>query len=217
MLERMKAALGKDQWTALKEISNSEPEDPFRVLIGTILSHRTRDERTAEATARLFKRYRNASELAAAPREDVEDLIRSVGFYRVKSRRIIEVAKIIQGQYGGKVPDTIEDLMELPSVGRKTANCVLVYGFRRDAIPVDTHVHRIANRLGIVKTSKPDETEEGLIKFFSRDDWKEVNDLFVSYGKSICRPVGPRCGICPLTADCNYFQNVVKTKNQEIV
>jgi len=213
VLNGVRSALGEDSCTALGEMGRDDgPENPFKVLIGTILSHRTRDERTAEATERLFRRFRSAEELAGARQEEVMELIRGVGFYRVKSPRIIEVARIIKEQYGGRVPDTLEELLKLPSVGRKTANCVLVYGFKKDAMPVDTHVHRIANRLGIVHTKEPEETEAGLKAFFPKEDWLEVNDLFVRFGKTVCRPVGPRCPICPLQEGCEYYEKVVKIK-----
>jgi len=213
ILNAVRSALGEDSWTTLGEMSRDDgPENPFKVLIGTILSHRTRDERTAEATERLFRRFRSAEELAGARQDEVMGLIRGVGFYRVKSPRIIEVARIIKEQYGGRVPDTLEELLKLPSVGRKTANCVLVYGFRKDAIPVDTHIHRIANRLGIVHTKEPEETEAGLREFFPKEDWIEVNDLFVRFGKTVCKPVGPRCTTCPLRESCEYYKKVVKIK-----
>lgn len=207
ILARMAGALGEDSWTALSEISSGEHSDPFRVLIGTILSHRTRDERTAEATERLFRKIKGINELADADPEEVARLIKGVGFYNVKSRRIIEVSRILRDQYGGNVPKSMKELLNLPSVGRKTANCVLVYGFNVDAIPVDTHVHRISNRLGIAHTKEPDETEEVLKAFFPRKLWKEVNDLFVRYGKAICKPVGPKCEVCPLKESCEYFKN----------
>jgi len=213
VLNGVRSALGENSWTALGEMSRDDGlENPFKVLIGTILSHRTRDERTAEATERLFRRFKSADELAEARADEVMELIRGVGFYRVKSPRLIEVARIIKEQYGGRVPDTLEELLKLPSVGRKTANCVLVYGFKKDAIPVDAHVHRIANRLGIVHTKEPEETEAGLRGFFPKEDWIEVNDLFVRFGKTVCKPVGPRCMICPLKESCEYYEKVVKIK-----
>lgn len=207
LLGAMREALGDCEGTALSEISREGGgADPFKVLIGTILSHRTRDERTGEATERLFRRFRGVEELASARQEDVVKEIRGVGFYNTKSLRVIEVARIIRDEYGGRVPDSMEELLKLPAVGRKTASCVLVYGFGRDAIPVDTHVHRISNRLGIVHTRDPDSTEVALRRFFPRELWLEVNDLFVRFGKSICRPVGPRCGVCPLRRGCEYFK-----------
>jgi len=236
ILAGMRAALGDGERTALEKISkdgggsgsgigNSSgsgngsgssrgSSDPFRVLIGTILSHRTRDERTEEATGRLFRAYPTPAALASADRQEVARLIRGVGFYNVKSGRIIEVARIIDRDLHGRVPETIEGLMELPAVGRKTANCVLVYGFGREAIPVDTHVHRISNRLGIARTATPDETEAALTRFFAREDWIDVNDLFVSFGKRVCRPIGPRCGGCPLAAGCEYFKDIAKKQTE---
>ncbi len=230
ILAGMRAALGDGERTALEKISkdgggsgsgsgNSNgrgrgSSDPFRVLIGTILSHRTRDERTEEATERLFRAYQTPAALASADRQEVARLIRGVGFYNVKSGRIIEVAKIIDRDLHGMVPETIKGLMELPAVGRKTANCVLVYGFGREAIPVDTHVHRISNRLGIARTGTPDETEAALTRFFAREDWIDVNDLFVSFGKRVCRPIGPRCGECPLAAGCKYFKGTAKKQTE---
>jgi len=206
MLEKMRQALERQPQTALSEISEAQEGDPFKVLIATILSHRTRDEKTAEAAKNLFKHYASAGDLSKAKPEEIVPLIKSVGFYNVKGKRIIEVARIINDNYGGKVPDSLDELLKIPSVGRKTANCVLVYAFKRDAIPVDTHVHRVANRLGIVHTAKPDETEEGLEEFFPKDSWQAVNDLFVQFGKAICRPIGPRHELCPLASDCEYYQ-----------
>ncbi len=136
--------------------------EPFRVLISTVLSQRTRDEVTDRASERLFSRYGTSGELACADTDDIEELIHDVGFYRTKAPRIKEIARIIDNDLKGKVPSDIESLLLLPGVGRKTANCVLVYGFGMDAIAVDTHVHRISNRLGFVKTGTPEETETEL-------------------------------------------------------
>src|SRR6266702_5709580 len=140
----------KDDPTALQEISDSTDGDPFRVLIATVLSHRTKDPVTAQASTRLFAKYPGPKQLARSDSRTVSRLIRPVGFYKTKAKTIKRIAKIILEKYDGKVPEDIEDLLELPSVGRKTANCVLVYGFKRPAIPVDTHVHRIFNRIGAV-------------------------------------------------------------------
>ena len=213
VLEVVRQALGDNAKTALSEISHGVGgPDPFKVLIGTILSHRTRDEKTGEATERLFRKFGGVEDLARAPQEDVVREIRGVGFYNMKSRRVIEVARMIRDEYAGAVPDSMEELLKLPAVGRKTANCVLVYGFSRDAIPVDTHVHRISNRLGIAHTKDPDRTEIALMGFFPKGRWLEVNDLFVRFGKSICRPIGPKCNSCPLSPECEYFNYVVKKK-----
>lgn len=179
--------------------------DPFKVLITTILSHRTRDEATSIASANLFKAYRNAKELAEADTGRIEALIKPVGFYRVKAKRIKEVSKIIHEKYGGSVPDDFDTLLTLPSVGRKTANCVLVYGFGKPALPVDTHVHRISNRIGLVHTKTPEETEEELKKAVDIRYWRDLNDLLVRFGQNICRPTKPRCEICTLNAYCKFY------------
>jgi len=205
ILRAMKAALAGGGETALAAVEE-RLRDPFAVLIATVLSHRTRDEKTSEAAARLFEKFRTPQELADADEAEVAGLIRGVGFYRNKARAVIRIAKEINEKHGGKVPNSLEELMELPSVGRKTANCTLVYGFGLEAIPVDTHVHRIANRLGLVETESPEETERRLMEIFPRSAWKEVNDTFVMFGKRTCRPVGPRCPSCPLKGFCKYYR-----------
>ncbi|AEH60138.1 DNA-(apurinic or apyrimidinic site) lyase [Methanosalsum zhilinae DSM 4017] len=176
--------------------------DPFYVLISTVLSHRTRDEITYRASSRLMDKFRSAQEMAEAEVSEIEELIKDVGFYRVKSRRVKEIAEILMYRYGGEVPDNCELLLELPGVGRKTANCVLLYAFSKETIAVDTHVHRISNRLGLVKSSTPDETEEKLKKILPRSSWKDINELFVQFGQNICRPVSPKCDICVLCNIC---------------
>ncbi|HEX4919172.1 MAG TPA: endonuclease III [Candidatus Bathyarchaeia archaeon] len=192
--------------TALQEISDSTNGDPFRVLIATVLSHRTKDPVTAMASSRLFARFRNAQQLAKADPRTISRLIKPVGFYRTKARTVRRLARIILKEYHGKVPDDMETLLTLPSVGRKTANCVLVYGFKRPAIPVDTHVHRIFNRLGVVETDMPEETEEQLTGIVDRKDWLPLNEVFVKFGQLICKPIGPKCPTCPLTDRCRWYQ-----------
>ncbi len=181
--------------------------DPFRVLIATVLSQRTRDEVTERASERLFAKYATCSDLARADIGDIEELIRNVGFYRTKAPRIKEIARIIDNDLKGKVPDDIETLLLLPGVGRKTANCVLVYGFGMDAIAVDTHVHRISNRLGLIKTGTPEETETELRRVLPKRHWKDINELLVRFGQDICRPVGPKCSLCPLSDLCPSRKN----------
>jgi endonuclease-3 len=198
--------------TALAELKDAEDGDPFRILIGTILSQRTRDERTTLATERLFRVFKSPEELARAKASEVRELIKPAGFYNMKSKSIIKVAKQLVEEFGGEVPSDIDDLMSLPSVGRKTANCVLVYGFDKPAIPVDTHVHRISNRLGLVETKTPEETEAKLVETVPRRYWLSLNDLFVRFGQTTCKPVGPRCGECTLRAKCKYYREVVAPK-----
>ena len=199
--------------TTLQEISDSTDGDPFRVLIATILSHRTKDPVTALASSRLFAKYPKPIQLAQANTRTIARLIKPVGFYNTKAKTVKRVARIILEKYKGKVPDDMEKLLELPSVGRKTANCVLVYGFRRPAIPVDTHVHRIFNRLGVVKTKTPDETEQELTRIVDRKDWLPLNEVFVKYGQLICKPIGPKCSLCPLNDRCEWYRENYRNKN----
>jgi endonuclease III len=198
--------------TALSELKDTEEGDPFRILIGTILSQRTRDERTALATERLFSKFKGPEDLARADERVVRELIRPAGFYNMKAKSVIKVAKQLVDEFGGQVPSDVDDLMSLPSVGRKTANCVLVYGFDKPAIPVDTHVHRIANRLGLVETRTPEETEARLVETVPRRYWLDLNELFVRFGQTTCKPIGPKCGECTLRARCKYYEEVVRPK-----
>ena len=195
--------------TALRELHEAETGGPFSILIGTILSARTKDENTTKVVKVLFSEYKNAKQLANAKVKDVEKIIKSIGFYHVKSKRIIEVAKIIDSKYKGKVPDDLDKLVELPGVGRKTANCVLVYAYEKPAIPVDIHVHRISNRLGLVETKTPEDTEQELMKKIPKKYWIEINDTFVMYGQNICKPISPMCDVCKIKRRCKYY----KTKN----
>jgi endonuclease III len=177
-------------------------EDPFQVMIGTILSQRTRDEATDVASARLFRRFPDAPRLARARLAQIEPLIRGTGFYHTKARLIRAAAAEVLARFGGEVPRTYEELTTLPGVGPKTANCVLVFGYGIPAIPVDTHVHRIANRLGVVRTRTPEETEERLREVVPREYWIPLNPLLVQHGQNLCRPIGPRCGDCPIAGLC---------------
>jgi endonuclease III len=200
--------------TALAELQGAEGTDPFRILISTILSHRTRDENTAKATENLFAVYRTPAQLANAEPSVVRKLIRPSGFYNMKTRNIIKVSKQLVDEFEGKVPDNEEDLLKLHSVGRKTANCVLVYAYNKPAIPVDTHVHRISNRLGLVKTKGPEETEVALVKTVPKRYWLELNDLFVRFGQTTCKPIGPHCWSCSLTGSCVYYGTVYAPKHK---
>ena len=193
--------------TALKELQMEEDNDPFKILIGTILSARSRDENTSKIVHTLFQKYKNARELANADLNDIKSIIHSIGFYNTKAERIKQVSKIIVEKFHGIVPNEVEDLLGLPGVGRKTANCVLVYAFNKPAIPVDIHVHRISNRIGIVKTQNPKKTEEELIKIIDKRYWLILNNTFVRYGQNICLPIGPKCEICSLKDICNYYKN----------
>ncbi|HYY91802.1 MAG TPA: endonuclease III [Candidatus Dormibacteraeota bacterium] len=204
----------RDDPTALQEISDSTEGDPFRVLIATVLSHRTKDPVTAQASARLFEKYPGPGQLAKSNTRTVARLIRPVGFYKTKAKTVKRIAKIILEDYEGKVPREMDKLLELPSVGRKTANCVMVYGFKQPAIPVDTHVHRIFNRIGVVTTEAPDDTEEELTKIVDRKDWLPLNEVFVKFGQLICRPIGPKCSMCPLTDRCKWYRENRRGSNR---
>ncbi len=205
MMETMNS-VKPPRMTALRELREAEKGGPLSILIGTILSARTRDENTSAVVRKLFARYKSSRSLAKAKLLDVEKIIKSTGFYHVKAKRIIEVASLINSRYSGKVPDTLEELLKLPGVGRKTANCVLVYAFDKPAIPVDTHVHRISNRLGLVQTKVPEETELELMKKIPKKYWLRINDTFVMYGQNICKPISPMCDVCQIKKECNYYK-----------
>lgn len=197
-----------NRFTALKQLQAEESGDPFKILIGTILSSRTRDENTTKVVKILFKRFRNAKELAEGNIEEVKQIIHSIGFYNVKAKRVVEVSQLIVKKFNGKVPNRIEKLLELPGVGRKTANCVLVYGFNKPAIPVDIHVHRISNRIGLVNTKTPEKTEIELSNIVDRKYWIKLNNTFVMYGQNICLPVTPNCKLCELKEMCKFYHNI---------
>lgn len=178
---------------------SSEGVSPFRILIGTILSARSRDAMTDRVAKELLDRYPTPHALARAPRRAVEKILQPIGFYRMKAKYVVATARHV---HETGVPTTLDGLTELPGVGRKVANCVLVYAFGKEAIPVDTHVHRISNRLGWVKTRHPEQTERALTRLVPRRWWPVLNEVLVAHGKSVCRPIGPRCGECPVRAWC---------------
>lgn len=210
MLNARNIDTDRDRATIIKEIIVDDPvelaseidDDPFRTLIRTILSARSKDEQTIKVSSELFKKYDTAEKLANAPVDDVERIIKPIGFYKNKTKNIIESARIVLNEYGGKVPDSFDDLIELPGVGTKVANCVLVYAYGIPAIPVDTHVHRIVNRWGLVDTTDPNKTTKLLEEILPREWWLLVNDLLIRFGKEICKPITPRCSDCPLNEIC---------------
>lgn len=191
---------------ALIDRMHQEGVTAFEVLIATLLSLRTKDEVTAKAVERLFKRADDVYSLVEVPVEEIEELIYPVGFYRKKADNIIKISKIILTKYDGLVSESIEQLLELPGVGRKTANLVVSLGHQGDAICVDIHVHRICNRLGIMKTADPYETEMELIKIAPKNIWNEINKVFVVFGQNICRPVSPFCSTCPIAVYCKKVE-----------
>ena len=207
-MKKTMVAVNPPRYTALERLHKVQTARPFRILIATILSARTKDENTTKAADKLFKLYGTPQKLAKAKVKDVEKVIKSVGFYHVKSKRIIEVANLILSKYNGKVPADIDKLVDMPGVGRKTANCVLVYAFEKPAIPVDTHVHRISNRLGLVDTKIPEETEMVLREKIPKKYWLDINNTFVMYGQNICKPISPMCNVCKIRKSCNYFETM---------
>lgn len=208
ILKKMEDVLYKQKpprLTALRGLQMEEQGNPFKILIGTILSARTRDENTTRVINELFARFQTPQDLASADIDEIKNIIHSIGFYNIKAERIKQVAQTIVEKFAGRVPSDIDELLELPGVGRKTANCVLVYAFNKPAIPVDIHVHRISNRLGIVNTRTPEQTELELSETVDMSLWTKVNDTFVMYGQNICLPVRPNCAICDLKKTCKYY------------
>ncbi len=183
-------------------------QTPFQVLIGTVLSQRTRDEKTDEAAKALFSRYPSAEMLAAAEVEEIARLIRPANYYNTKALRIKEISKIILEKHSGNTPDTMFELMGLPGVGRKTAACVLLYGFKKKALPVDTHVHRISNRIGLINTQSAEESEGELWKVIPEKYIMFYNELMVKHGQKVCKPIGPRCHECPINEFCDYAESI---------
>ena len=187
--------------TALAQVAERSP-DPFRVLIACLLSLRTKDETTGPASERLFALADTPEAMLRLQPKQIERAIFPVGFYRTKARVVLGVCRDLLERYGGVVPDRIDELLTLHGVGRKTANLVVTQGFSKPGICVDTHVHRISNRLGYVKTKTPEETESALRTKLPRRYWIGYNDLLVSFGQNICQPVSPRCSLCPVQKGC---------------
>ena len=180
----------------------AERRDPFQVLASTMISLRTKDEVTGPASRRLFTHAPTAPALAALPVAEIARLIYPAGFYRTKARHLQEVATILVRDHDGAVPDSLAALLRLPGVGRKTANLVLGLAFGIPAICVDTHVHRICNRLGWVDTGIPDATELVLARSLPRRYWIPINAIMVSYGQQVCTPLAPHCSECPVQGTC---------------
>ena len=189
-----------DNTSALMDVSNAR--DPFRVLISCILSLRTKDAVTAKATKRLFACAQTPAEMLNLTKEEIEAAIYPVGFYHRKAEQILEICRVLIEQYDSRVPDELEELLKLKGVGRKTANIVVTMGYNKPGVAVDTHVHRISNRLGLVATKKPHQTEFALREVLPQKYWIIFNDLLVMHGQNICTPISPKCSICPITECC---------------
>ncbi len=191
-------------------ISNTT-KNPFNILLSTIISLRTKDEVTLISSKRLFEKIKSFEDINKIPIKLLEKLIYPAGFYKTKAKRMKQIAGIIINDLNGKIPDTIDGLLQLPGVGRKTANLVVSLGFNKPGLCVDTHVHRISNRFSWVKTKNPVQTEFALRRLLPQKYWREINDYLVSYGQTICKPVSPFCSKCELNNICPKV-NVIKNR-----
>jgi endonuclease-3 len=206
-VERVMRTLGRAitgmNLPAVEKISEAQAANPFQILIATLLSARTQDATTHAASTRLFRRARTPRSMARLGLNEIETLIYPVSFYRNKARHVKACCETLVERYGGRVPSTVEELVALPGVGRKTANLVMILGFKSGQnICVDTHVHRISNRLGWVRTREPEETEQALYRSTAPRWWPLINLYLVTWGQNVCRPVYPRCGDCAIVEDC---------------
>jgi len=190
----------QNKTSALMDVSNTK--DPFLVLISCILSLRTKDEVTAKTTKQLFARAKTPEEMMHLKKEEIEAAIYPVGFYHRKAEQILEICRVLIEKYDSRVPDELEALLKLKGVGRKTANIVITMGYKKPGVAVDTHVHRISNRLGLVATKTPHQTEFALRELLPKKYWISLNDLLVMHGQTICAPISPKCSICPITEYC---------------
>ena len=188
--------------TPIIDLMSVQNDSPYRILLATILSTRTKDEVTAKACQKLFASADNFDSLEKLSVEQIADLIFPVGFYNEKAKHLHQLPQVLQARFGGEIPHTMDELLQLPGVGRKVANLVLASVFQTPAICVDTHVHRIFNRLGYLKTKSPLETEMSLRKKLPKKYWLTINGYMVSYGQSICKPISPRCGDCEIEEWC---------------
>lgn len=194
------------------ELVKAQTDDPFKILVATILSARTKDDTTAGAVRKLFPVVTCLADLRKVPLNKLEKLIFPVGFYHTKAKHLKMLPDAVDEKFAGKIPQTVEELCELPGVGRKTANLVVAVAFDKPAICVDVHVHRICNRLGLLKTKTPFETEMKLRKILPEEIWKTWNSRLVSYGQTVCSPLNPKCNICVIYKYCRRIG--VKTKHQ---
>jgi endonuclease-3 len=202
VVARLHAAVPTWGATALAAVAEATGRDPFRILIGCLLSLRTRDETTGPAAARLFALADTPAAMLALTRRTIERTIYPVGFYRTKARVLHAVCRDLVERFDSRVPADLDALLTLPGVGRKTANLVVTFAFQLPGICVDTHVHRISNRLGFVRTATPEQTEWALRAKLPRRHWIALNDLLVAFGQNLCHPTSPRCSTCPVADLC---------------
>lgn len=205
-LEKIFSILEKEHHSTMLELLKEYT--PFQLLVATLLSSRTKDSTTIPLVKKIFQHCPTPQHFLNIPLQELEKALYGIGFYRVKARNVQKLSRIILETYQGRVPSTREELTSLPGVGRKTANCLLAYCFHQPAIAVDIHVHRIANRLGWIQTTTPEESEQALQKIIPIARWRDVNKLLVDHGQRICLPRGPKCLICPVKRWCEYGQKM---------
>jgi len=210
-LNKMRKPQNSENFGAPKTKKFSRKPNAFKILIACLLSLRTQDKNTEKASKRLFAVADTPEAIAKFPVKKLEKLIYSSGHYKKKSRVLKHVSKEILKRFKGKVPDTKEELLSIKGIGPKTANIVLAFAYGKDALPIDTHCHRIPNRLGWVKTKTPEQTEKALEKILPRKYWREFNAIFVLFGKTICQPISPWCSKCPISKYCKKI-NVQKSR-----
>jgi endonuclease-3 len=199
----LKQELRKYSQPVVSRSKQENKDTPFVTLVSCLLSLRTKDKVTEQASRRLIIKYNTPEKLVQISEQQIASLIYPVGFYKTKAKRIKEISQLLLDKYQGKVPDRFEELLTLKGVGRKTANIVMVYGHKKHGyLPIDTHCHRIPNRLGWIKTKKPEDTEHALKKILPSEYWDDFNDLFVTFGQTICVPISPFCSRCPVEQYC---------------
>ncbi len=206
IMEILKQAV-KDFENPIVADIGEETRSPFMVLVSCLLSLRTMDKVTAPVSRKLFAVAKTPEDISRMPIKNLQEIIRQVNYYITKSKRIKDISKILIEKHDGLVPDSFDVLMSLKGVGRKTANIVMTYGhFKSGYIAIDTHCNRIPNRLGWINTKNPNETEIEIKKILPKKYWQDFNDIFVKFGQNICKPIGPKCGACPINNYCRYYK-----------
>lgn len=203
LFKLLKKGLRKFETPVINRAKRDIDDTPFNTLISCVLSLRTKDNVTEQASLRLLKKYNTPEKILTLSEKRISELIYPVGFYKTKAKRLKEISKTLIDDYSSKVPEDFDELLKLKGVGRKTANIVMVYGHKKTGyLPIDTHCHKIPNRLGWIKTKTPEETEVALRKILPEKYWDDFNDLFVTFGQNICVPISPFCSKCPIEKYC---------------
>ncbi|HPO49069.1 MAG TPA: endonuclease III [Spirochaetota bacterium] len=201
VMEVLKKSYEENRAPSVTLIANTLKK-PFNILVSTLISLRTKDQVTLKASKKLFEKVSSFEDIQKISEEEISKIIFPAGFYKTKAKRLKEIAEIIDSKFGGVIPQTMEELLTLPGIGRKTANLVLILGFNQYGICVDTHVHRVSNRFGWVATKTPEKTEFALLEYLPKEYWRIINDYLVSYGQTVCKPVSPLCSKCGLNKAC---------------